>query len=402
MRPRQKKKKKQRRPDGGTNRFPTLTPILQRFLRGRTWLVVLVIIFIFLLTSASILILEYDVNQGFRSFGDVIWWTIVTASTVGYGDKVPETAGGRLIAILVIVVGVLTASIVTGRIASWLVEWKIKEGSGLATQKKLRNHLVISGWKNDMANFLMGILKANPKLTSEDIVLVSMVKPAAVENLRSVPELQNIGFVRGDYADEAVLNRANIRGAAKVLVLADSSIDASPQEIDSRTVMTALTIKSISKDIYTCVELIDSKFERYLRSVHCDEVFLSRHHNRILLANASAESGVSHIIGNLLDMEHNRLVTRELPARFVGESFAILSQHFMEAENGILIGVLENIGNIYTRKKEALRMAQRTPDLSRLVANLQEVKKLRGNHPVFNPGPDYKIKPYSRAILIRT
>jgi voltage-gated potassium channel len=385
MPPRQKKQTKRKMPDGITNQFHTLTRIWRRFLGSGTWPVVLVIIFIFLLTSASILILEYDVNQGFRSFGEV-----------------PATAGGRVIAIIVIVIGVLTASIVTGRIASWLVEWKIKEGRGLATQKKLRNHLVISGWKNDMASFLMGILKANPELTSEEIVLVSMVKPAAVENLRSVPELQNIGFVRGEYVDEAVLHRANITKAAKVLVLADSSIDASPQEIDSRTVMTALTIKSISKDIYTCVELIDSKFERYLTSVHCDEVFLSRHHNRILLANASAESGVSHIVSNLLDMEHNRLVTRELPARFVGETFESLSQHFMEAENGILIGVLENIGNIYMRKKEALRMAQRTPDLSRLVANLQEVKKLRGNHPVFNPGPDYKIKSYSRAILIQT
>ena len=72
------------------------------------------------------------------------------------------------------------------------------------------------------------------------------------------------------------------------------------------------------------------------------------------------------------------------------------------AENGILVGVLENTGNIYQRKREALRMAQRTPDLSRLIANLQDVKKLKGNHPVFNPGPDYEIKPYSRAILIQT
>jgi voltage-gated potassium channel len=392
----------QQRPDDGTDYFPTLRRMRQRFLRGGTWLVVLAILLIFLIMSFSILFFEHSTNRGFRSFGDVIWWTIVTASTVGYGDKVPETAGGRVIAILVIVVGVLVASIVTGRIASWLVEWKIKEGSGLATQKKHRRHLVICGWKNDMPGFLMGILKANRHLTSEEVVLVSMVKPASVENLRSIPELQNIAFVRGDYVDEAVLLRANVTQASKVLVLADSGIDASPQEIDARTVMTAMTIKSISKDIYTCVELIDSKFERYLRSVHCDEIFLSRHHNRILLANASADSGVSQIISDLLDMEQNRLVTRGLPDRFVGDTFGSLSRYFMEAENSILIGVLENTGNIYQRKREALRMAQKTPDLSRLVANLQEVKKLQGNHPVFNPGPDYKIKPYSRAILVQT
>lgn len=307
-----------------------------------------------------------------------------------------------MVAILVIVFGVLAASIVTGQIASWLVEWKIKEGSGLATQRKLTKHLVICGWKNEMPGFLTGILKVNRKLTSEDIVLVSTVEPAAIENLRSVPELQNIGFVRGDHVDEAVLRRANVKQAAKVLILADSSVAGTAQEVDARTVMTAMTIKSISKDIYTCVELIDSKFERYLQSVHCDEIFLSRQHNRLLLANASAASGISHVVRDLLDMEENRLVTREFPAKFVGDTFSSLSQYFMEAEKSILIGLLENTGNIFQRKKEALRMAQRTPDLSRLVANLQEVKKLQGNHPVFNPGPDYEIKQYARAILIQT
>ena len=380
-----------------------LKRLWHRASRNRTWLVViLLMISVFSLTSVGILVFEHRLNEGFRSLGDVIWWTIVTASTVGYGDKVPETAGGRVVAVLVIFFGVLAASIVTGRIASWLVELKIKEGSGLTTQRKLRKHLVICGWKNEMPGFLIGILNLNRNLTSEDIVLVSTVDPAAVENLRSVPELQNIGFVRGDHVDEAVLHRANVKRAAKVLVLADSSVPGSVQEVDARTVMTAMTIKSISKDIYTCVELIDSKFERYLQSVHCDEIFLSRQHNRLLLANASAASGVSHVVRDLLDMEQNRLVTKTFPERFIGDTFASLSRYFMEDERSILIGLLENTGNIFQRKKEALRMAQRTPDLSRLVANLQEVKKLQGNHPVFNPGPDYEIKQYSRAILIQT
>ena len=392
---------KQQSRDLPKDRFDTLTRAWKRSLRSRTWPVIVAIILVFALTSGGVLLFEHDINEGFRHVGDVIWWTVVTASTVGYGDKVPQTTGGRVIGILVIVVGVCVASIVTGKIASWLVDWKIKEGSGLATQKKIKKHLVICGWKNEMPGLLTDILKVNRGMGSEDIVLVGMVQPTAVENLRSIPELKNIRFVRGDYVDEAVLHRAHIKRAAKVLVLADSSIEASPREADSRTVMTVLTIKTISKDIYTCVELIDSKFERYLQSVHCDEIFPARHHNRILLANVSAASGVSHIVRDLLDMEHSRLVTKEVPARFVGGTFASLSEYLMNAEKSILIGILENTGNLYKRKREALRMAQKTPDISRLVANLQDVKKLRGNQPVFNPEPDYEIKPYSRAILIR-
>jgi voltage-gated potassium channel len=252
-----------------------------------------------------------------------------------------------------------------------------------------------------MVSVLEDILKVNSDLSDEDLVVVGTVDASELENIRSQPGLQNVRFVRGDYVDENVLLRANIRRAAKVLVLADSSIQASAQEVDSRTVMTVLTIKSISKDIYTCVELIDSKFKRYLENVHCDEIILSREHNRILVANATAASGIAHVVRELLDVAKGKLVTKRFPARFEGDTFGNLSKYYMEVENSILIGLMESTGNIFQRKREALREAQKTPDISRLVANLQGVKDLRGNQPVFNPGSDYEIKSHSRAILIQ-
>jgi voltage-gated potassium channel len=389
--------------DGPTTnrRLRRLSRLLTRLVRSRTYPVVLAILLVLTLSSFGILLFERETNQEFHSFGDAVWWTLVTAATVGYGDKVPVTTGGRLVGVLVMVFGVGLVGMVTGRIASWLVEWKIKEGSGLSTQKKTKGHFIICGWKYEMARILKDILAVNPEFSDEDIVLVSMVEPAEVENLRVEPELQNIRFVRGDYVDETVLHRANIKQAARVLILADTSTQASAQEIDARAVMTILTIKSLSKYIYTCVELIDSKFKRYLENVHCDEILLSREHNRILLANAASASGISHVVHELIDVEKGPLVTRRVPGRFVGDTFDNLSTYFRGVDKSILIGVLENTGNVFHRKREALREAQKTPDVARLVANLQAVKELRGNEPVFNPGPDYLIKLNSRAILIR-
>jgi len=375
--------------------------MVRRLARSRTYPVIATILLLLLLSSLGVLFFESRANQSFGSLWDAVWWTLVTAATVGYGDKVPLTAGGRLVAILVMLFGIGLLGMVTGRIASWLVEWKIKEGSGLADQKKIKKHLVVCGWKNEMVSVLEDILSFNPDFSDEDIVVVSAVEPEKMENLRSHPSLQNVRFVRGDYVEENVLLRANVKQADKVLVLADTSSQASDQEVDARTVMTVLTVKTISKDIYTCVELIDSKFKRYLENVHCDEIILSREYNRILLANATAASGISHIVQDMLNVEGGRLVTKSVPSRFVGDSFANLSDYFRRAENGILIGLLENTGNIFQRKREALREAQKTADISRLVANLQQVKELRGNLPVFNPGSDYQVKSYSRAILIQ-
>lgn len=45
-------------------------------------------------------------DSQFQSFGDALWWAIVTAATVGYGDIVPKTTGGRIVASLLMIMGI--------------------------------------------------------------------------------------------------------------------------------------------------------------------------------------------------------------------------------------------------------------------------------------------------------
>ena len=49
---------------------------------------------------------------------DAIWWSIVTVTTVGYGDRVAITAPGRLVSILWMTIGVVCFSILSGAMAS--------------------------------------------------------------------------------------------------------------------------------------------------------------------------------------------------------------------------------------------------------------------------------------------
>ncbi|MEV5162634.1 ion channel [Streptomyces sp. NPDC053728] len=57
-----------------------------------------------------------------RTFGDAVWWACATLTTVGYGDAVPVTPWGRVIAAFLMACGLALLGAVTGSFSSWLVE----------------------------------------------------------------------------------------------------------------------------------------------------------------------------------------------------------------------------------------------------------------------------------------
>jgi voltage-gated potassium channel len=66
-------------------------------------------------------VLERLIDPGVGTFGDSLWWAIVTVTTVGYGDIVPETSGGRLVAAMLMLAGVSAIPITTSLVVSVFV-----------------------------------------------------------------------------------------------------------------------------------------------------------------------------------------------------------------------------------------------------------------------------------------
>ncbi len=68
-----------------------------------------------------------DAERGHRgatitTFGNAVWWAVTTVTTVGYGDVYPVTVTGRVIAALLMVGGISLIGVVTGSLASWIVQ----------------------------------------------------------------------------------------------------------------------------------------------------------------------------------------------------------------------------------------------------------------------------------------
>ncbi|WP_084144541.1 potassium channel family protein [Ferrimonas kyonanensis] len=99
-----------------------LTPFLQH--KRETTVTSLLVGLVTVLTLSSVLILLFEdgvAGANITTAEDAIWWSLVTISTVGYGDFYPVTMEGRVIGAVVIVCGVSFFGIVAGYLASVFV-----------------------------------------------------------------------------------------------------------------------------------------------------------------------------------------------------------------------------------------------------------------------------------------
>lgn len=87
------------------------------------------VIAILTLIFSSITILEFETapNSNIKSAEDALWWAFSTISTVGYGDKFPVTTGGRIIGVILMIVGGGLFATMSGFFASWFVGENKKE-----------------------------------------------------------------------------------------------------------------------------------------------------------------------------------------------------------------------------------------------------------------------------------
>ena len=74
------------------------------------------------LCGVSVYFLERNENPSIETFGDALWWAIVTATTVGYGDVSPVTLEGRVIAVILMMSGIGVIGAFTATIASLFLE----------------------------------------------------------------------------------------------------------------------------------------------------------------------------------------------------------------------------------------------------------------------------------------
>jgi voltage-gated potassium channel len=92
--------------------------------------------------AAGVLMTIID-HKGFPSVGSGLWWAVQTVTTVGYGDHVPETSGGQIVAAVVMLLGIGFVTVITASITGAFVARTRKDpaatGDHAATAEQLRH-----------------------------------------------------------------------------------------------------------------------------------------------------------------------------------------------------------------------------------------------------------------------
>ena len=110
-----------------------------RATRPRGAAVVIATVTTVITVGAGLLMTVID-HDNFPSLGGGLWWAIQTVTTVGYGDAVPENTGGRLLAALVMLLGIGFLTVITAAITSTFVAQagrRLKAGSGDPSAEQL-------------------------------------------------------------------------------------------------------------------------------------------------------------------------------------------------------------------------------------------------------------------------
>lgn len=375
---------------------------LWKFLRNPV--TYLVIAFICLMILMIVIVYKYEADITMKHFGDSIW-NFLIAFVAGYYDICVETPIGRLCSFIILISGIMLFSTITGKIASIFMDAQMKKNKGLAKLKDINKHFLLCGWRDNFDKILETVLASNPDIELDSLVLVNEAQEQ-IEQLRSIPKFKNIKYISGDFSDEETLEKAKIKSASRALVISDQSAKYSQLESDSRTVLAVLTMKNLNPTIYIAAEIYDSKFENHLSLAHCDEIILTADYERSLLATASSGMGYSNVISELIGKDADSgIIIENIPNDFIGKTYKFFKDYiYADHENhssSILIGLLLNAGNFHLRRKDALREAQKNPDVKKIVDDLKKVKTLKSNDPVFAPDDDMVIPTNSKAIFVK-
>ncbi|MGG1481408.1 ion channel [Bacillus smithii] len=263
----------------------------------------------------------------FPTIFEGIWWAVITASTVGYGDYVPATLEGRLIGLILIFAGAGFLTTYFASLAATAVTRQNAYIDGKETFKEDR-HIVIIGWNERSRAFIhrWSLLK-----NSKSILLID-------ESLHQNPFSDGrVHFIKGVPYQDDTLQKGNVKQADLVLITADQ--DKNERQADMATILTIIAVKGMNPNVYCLAEILTAEQVENAKRAGADELIHTNQLASFAMLNSLLCHGMSDAVMDLLDhVNGSHFKTIVMEDEWDGLTFRQLSNVLIQKQM-LLLGV---------------------------------------------------------------
>ncbi|HEU5115781.1 MAG TPA: NAD-binding protein, partial [Isosphaeraceae bacterium] len=276
--------------------------------------------------SVLLYLAEHGSNPAFESWGEALWSVLVIMFS-GL-EVLPQTLLGRLLSLVVLGAGIGLVAVLTGAIASTLVDIRLRRREVSSFQ--MEDHLVLCNWA---PRGLEWIREVHSKIIQDKRpVVIIHDRPEEIDLPDTADEsaFNDVYIVKGDPNNEIILRRAKVQKAHSVVVLSD---DRQGEHADGKTILTCIALQSLCRgcDVNIAVECKNPGNRHHLKKAGADEIISSDELGLRLLARTSLYHGMTHVYQELLSVgrDANEMYLVDVPQELIGRDFVELASLFL-------------------------------------------------------------------------